>query len=359
MTATRTCSACGYRHTYASHATADVHFPRHSCAKQRQRFEAARRRAQRAAGGPRRDCEHPGRPHRHGTRTAYVKDQCRCRRCMDANTAASRNSARARTFGRWQPYIDAAPIREHIAHLREYHLGMTRIAKLAHTSVSHIRQLVGTTADGRPTTLRVRPSTAARILAIQPSPATVAPSARVDGTGTRRRLQALVAIGFPLPFLAGQLGRTHANLARTLRRASVYASTAQLVNALYERLWDTTPPHATKAQRAASAHARAHAQRHRWRPPLGWDDIDTDPEADPDRGPDPDTAAAAAEDIDEIAVDRAVAGDHVRLDDLTPAEQAEAVRRLTERGKSIREIADQLATTTRTVSRRRTAFSAT
>jgi len=57
-------------------------------------------------------------------------------------------------------------------------------------------------------------------------------------------------------------------------------------------------------------------------------------------------------------VDRAVAGDGVRLDDLTPAEQAEAVRRLTERGKSIREIADQLATTTRTVSRRRTAFSA-
>jgi hypothetical protein len=273
---------------------------------------------------------------------------------MDANTAASRNSARARTFGRWQPYIDAAPVREHLTYLRDYHLGMTQIAKLAHTSVSHIRQLVGTTAGGRPTTLRVRPSTAARILAIQPSPATVAPSARVDGTGTRRRLQALVAIGFPLPLLAGHLGRTHANLARTLRRASVYASTAHQVNALYERLWDTTPLHATKAQRAASAQARAHAQRHRWRPPLGWDDIDTDPEADPD----PDAAAAAAEDIDEIAVDRAVAGDGVRLDDLTPAEQAEAVRRLTERGKSIREIADQLATTTRTVSRRRTAFSA-
>ncbi|MDX6432336.1 MAG: hypothetical protein QOE54_4702, partial [Streptosporangiaceae bacterium] len=46
-------------------------------------------------------------------------------------------------------------------------------------------------------------------------------------------------------------------------------------------------------------------------------------------------------------------GDGIRLDDLTAAEQAELVRRLTERGKSIRDIADQLATTKRTVTRRR------
>jgi DNA-binding NarL/FixJ family response regulator len=44
-----------------------------------------------------------------------------------------------------------------------------------------------------------------------------------------------------------------------------------------------------------------------------------------------------------------------RLTALTAAEQAEVVRRLTERGKSLRDIADQLATTTRTISRRRRA----
>ena len=45
----------------------------------------------------------------------------------------------------------------------------------------------------------------------------------------------------------------------------------------------------------------------------------------------------------------------MRLEHLTIAEQNEVVRRLTECGKSIRDIADQLATTKRTVSRRRLA----
>ncbi|TQN43707.1 hypothetical protein FHU33_3169 [Blastococcus colisei] len=57
-------------------------------------------------------------------------------------------------------------------------------------------------------------------------------------------------------------------------------------------------------------------------------------------------------DLDEIAIERALAGDGVRLEHLTPTEQDEVVRRLTEHGKSIRDIAQQLATTKRTISRR-------
>ena len=64
------------------------------------------------------------------------------------------------------------------------------------------------------------------------------------------------------------------------------------------------------------------------------------------------------DDLDEIAIERALAGDGVRLEHLTPAEQDEVVRRLTERGKSIRDIAEQLATTKRTISRRRASISA-
>ncbi len=44
--------------------------------------------------------------------------------------------------------------------------------------------------------------------------------------------------------------------------------------------------------------------------------------------------------------------------DLTPAEQREVVQRLTARGRSIRDIATQLATTERTVSRRRASLGA-
>ena len=57
--------------------------------------------------------------------------------------------------------------------------------------------------------------------------------------------------------------------------------------------------------------------------------------------------------MDEIALERALAGDHITYDDLTTVEQEEVVRRLTARGSSIRDIAAQLGTTKRTVSRRR------
>jgi DNA-binding NarL/FixJ family response regulator len=45
-------------------------------------------------------------------------------------------------------------------------------------------------------------------------------------------------------------------------------------------------------------------------------------------------------------------------DDLTAVEQHEVVRRLTARGESIRDIAAQLSTTKRTVSRRRASLGA-
>jgi DNA-binding NarL/FixJ family response regulator len=71
-----------------------------------------------------------------------------------------------------------------------------------------------------------------------------------------------------------------------------------------------------------------------------------------------DRRAIPANDIDEIAVERAVAGDHITYDDLTAAEQQEVVRRLTTRGASVRGIPAQLNTTKRTVSRRRASLGA-
>jgi DNA-binding NarL/FixJ family response regulator len=113
------------------------------------------------------------------------------------------------------------------------------------------------------------------------------------------------------------------------------------------------PPQATSEQRAAAGAARAHAAAHGWLPPLAWDDIDTDPTP-----PAPTAQPSRRDDIDEIAVERALAGDHITYDDLTPFEQQEVVRRLSARGTSIRDIAAQLGTTKRTVSRRRASLGA-
>lgn len=353
MTATRTCPACGYSGTYASDALGDVNHARHSCAKHLQTVERARRRVQRAESRVRRDCTHPRARHVHGTRVAYVKDRCRCTDCTAANTAAGRAAHRAQTFGRWRPFVDAAPVREHIRDLRAAGIGVEQIARLASISTSHVRELAAPGRDGNPRVRRVRPETAQRILRIRVDQANRAPRSHVDATGTRRRLQALIAVGWPHDELAARLGRSSAGLRRSMLSDSVTAQTAQNVSALYEQLWNLRPPQSNDDQRAAADAARAFAAERGWLPPLAWDDIDTDP-APRHRAEHVETD----DDLDEIAIERALAGDGVRLEHLTPAEQDEVVRRLTERGKSIRDIAQQLATTKRTISRRRASINA-
>src|SRR4051812_28666626 len=353
MTASRTCPACGYTADYATGSLADAHHRRHSCDRHRRGLEQARRRAERLQARVTRECSHPRGRHRHGTRAAYVRDRCRCTDCTAANTAASRTATRERIYGRWQPYVDAGPVREQIAALRAAGIGVERIAQLAGLSVGHIRQLAEHGRDDSRTTQWVRPSTATRVLAIGIDHASRAPHSLVDATGTRRRLQALIALGWPAELLADQLGRRPASLRRSMTGESVTARTAHEVASLYERLENTQPPRVTSEQRAATEAARAHAAAQGWLPPLAWDDIDTDPTP---------TARTAGQsqrnDIDEIAVERALAGNHITYDDLTPVEQQEVVRRLTARGTSIRDIAALLGTTQRTVSRRRASVGA-
>ncbi len=345
MRVSRTCPACGYTADYATARLADAHHPRHSCAKHRRGLEQARRRAERLQSRVTRECTHPQARHRHGTRAAYVKDRCRCTDCTAANTAISRTATRERIYGRWRPYVDAGPVREHIATLRAAGIGVERIAQLAGLSVSHIRQLAKFGRGDSPTTQRVRPSTAARVLGIGIT--NRAPRSRVDATGTRRRLQALIAIGWAPVLLAAELGRRPNSLHRSMTGPSVSARTAHEVVSVYERLWNATPPLATSEQRATADAALAHAAAQGWPPPLAWDDIDADPT------PPASTAGPCRrDDIDEIAVERALAGDHISYDDLTSVGQQEVVRSLSARGTSIRDIAAQLDTTKRTVSRR-------
>ncbi|MCW2705700.1 MAG: hypothetical protein JWQ37_3695 [Blastococcus sp.] len=219
MRVSRTCPACGYTADYASAPLADASNPRHSCAKHRRDLEQASRRAARLQARVTRECTHPQARHRHGSRAAYVKDRCRCTDCTAANTAASRTATRERLYGRWHPYVDAGPVREHIAALRAAGIGVERIAELAGISVSHIRELA---EHSRGDSRRVRPSTATRVMNIKIDDASRAPSSRVDAT-------------------------------------------------LYERLWNTRPPRATGEQRAAADAAQAHAAArpheagcHRW-----------------------------------------------------------------------------------------------
>lgn len=153
-----------------------------------------------------RECRHPRAVHVHGTRAAYVADRCRCPACRQANREAAQGRRRAIAYGRWQPYVDAGPIREHLQRLREAGLGIERIIQLSGVGSGTVRQLVYGDRRTGAAVRRVRPATAARLLALDPAATPLAGGHLTDSIGTRRRLQSLIAAGWSLPRLAQQVG---------------------------------------------------------------------------------------------------------------------------------------------------------
>jgi len=107
----------------------------------------------------------------------------------------------------------------------------------------------------------------------------VADAARVDATGTRRRLRALVAAGWPNVTLAAEMGYPKAVFSCLLAdgQGLVAAVTARRVQELFTRLQLATPPDI-----AALRRSRLRGCRHGWPPPLAWDEDSID---DPDTQP--------------------------------------------------------------------------
>ncbi len=211
----------------------------------------------------------------HGTRARYVRGPdengqpgkgCRCDACRAANATAEREKYRLRAYGRWRPLVDAGPVREHLAVLAGRGIKTKRVSQLSGISHPAIVRI----AEGR--TVRVRAQTAEAILAVQPSPDLLTPRAHVDGAGTRRRLQALVAVGWTRSKLAEHIGIHHTNLCGIVTADSVRADTARKVAAAYDALWDRQPPMGTPADRRAAAAARREAAEKGWLPPAAWDD---------------------------------------------------------------------------------------
>lgn len=229
----------------------------------------------------------------HGTRACYVfgpdggHDRtrgCRCGACNAANRATANERTRLIAYGRWQPYVDAGPAREHLRMLSAHGIGWKRAAELSGVSNGAVSKLLFGGPGDRPPTRRVRPETEAAILAVRPSLDALADSAQTDPAGTRRRVQALVACGWSQARIAAQLGIGPANLGDLLyRRCAVTAATARAVAALYAELWNQAPPEDGHRERIAANRARRYAAERGWAPPAAWDNID-DPAAVPAEG---------------------------------------------------------------------------
>lgn len=251
--------------------------------------------------GVRRDCECKRAAHRHGTWLAYVVDRCRCRACLDADGDYEREARERKILARWNPtlpdtlsdLVDAQPARDHLRALMASGMGPKTIAakhQLGHGSLSAILYGNHPSNPGhpehRPPRRRITRDLERRILAVRVD---LADGARLDGTGTRRRLQALVAIGWSQTRLAREIGWTITNFNSLIhgRHDQVHAATAKTVADLYNRLWNTTPAAANRYQAAGITRARNVAAQYGWAPPMAWDDDTIDnPDAIPDAIPD-------------------------------------------------------------------------
>lgn len=230
---------------------------------------------------------------------AYKLDGCRCYGCALACSEYRAQVDRMKAEGTWKPFVDAEPVRAHLAFLSEHGIGWRRACHIAGVSTGNgTKILYGMPKIGRPPCRQVRPETAAKLLAVRPSPWTAADHAAIDATGYKRRLRALVALGFPQPFLAAGLGITQrSNFHLEDTKSAVLAKRHRAACALYDELWNQDPV-ARGANPVSVARARRYAARMGWPPPLAWDDdtID-DPAAVPDLGEKGIRQDALAEDL--------------------------------------------------------------
>lgn len=217
--------------------------------------------------------------HEHGY-ARYRLDGCRCYTCAWARSQYDDNRTRALIAGTWQPWADAEPVRVHVRHLQSCGMGLRTIAARAGVDRQRLQDVLhGRPERGTPPQEKVRPALAVAVLSVEPMLENLAPSTLINPVGTRRRIQALIAIGWPQQHLADRLGMTPSNFSEMIRREHVLVRRALQVRALYDELWRADP-----AEHGATAvgmtRARRTAEANGWPPPGAWDDdVIDDPQA--------------------------------------------------------------------------------
>ena len=223
------------------------------------------------------DCTHKRARHQHGTYVCYVLDKCRCTSCVTANRTYESDRRRQRAYGN-QSYVDAAPARAHVEALQAAGLGWKRVAGMAGLNTSVVWALIyGKPDRGMAPSKRIRPKTAEAILAVpMPTVHDLGHGALIDATGTRRRLQALITLGWSVQRLADTHGIDRQALDNALTSDHVRVKTAVAVRTMYADQSMTGPPVSNRWERTAASRSRARAASAGWVPPLGWDDTDLD-----------------------------------------------------------------------------------
>ena len=141
-------------------------------------------------------------------------------------------------------------------------------------------------------------------------------SLRVPTLGTHRRIQALMALGWPTPDIDKVIGRRPTYTANVLRcrDGQILRSTADLIGHAYDEMCMVKPTEDSLNRVQIVSRTRNLARRRGYVPPLGWNNID-----DPDETPTgwAYTPSDRAVQLDELLADGAGLWEVLRALDVT------------------------------------------
>jgi hypothetical protein len=200
----------------------------------------------------------------HGSQSRYKGskhgnwDPCRCPLCKAAHNRACHQRALAHSAGQ-PPLYPCEPLVRHIETLEAAGMSRDLIARQAEVSHSTIKYIaIGLTK-------RCRRAAALRILAVSPSDFDL--QARHPTLGSRRRVQALYAIGHNHEVIGATAALSASSVSKLANGHSQYldARTVDAVRRAYAELSVTA---------GASDKARSLATQRGWPGPAYWDDDD-------------------------------------------------------------------------------------
>lgn len=233
---------------------------------------------------------------RHGTIAGYSAHrktrEPACRPCRDA--CMRYHKLRLISAPR---LVDPSPARAHMTALMSAHgISLVTFAHLAgFRNASTLAPMIYDNHCDAPTLIAAR--RAKRILKTRFDLDRMPDTALLHATGTRRRLEALMWLGWSQAHLGAELGVSRQRVSIIRGEARVDASTARRVRDLYQRLWDQPGPEVRTANKA---------RREGFAPPLAWDDEEIDdPSASPHLEPEtrPGGRRIHTEDIEFILLD--------------------------------------------------------
>lgn len=194
--------------------------------------------------------------------TSSPEDDRRAKKSRDAQRRKLR--LLEGTWADSRAMVDATSARRRLWQLHAQGYSAAVLAVLTGTDPSHLRRLMKDPDSGRGHRWVARDHER-RILEAEFDLDLVPGASRVPAWSTRRRVQALVAIGWSLGQLGARAGVSRASVHDSIQRDEVSAATARRYRDLYTELENTPGP---------SQRSRTEAYRKGWPPPAAWDDID-------------------------------------------------------------------------------------